>query len=66
MDDCIGKTNYGVKMAEIQSNAKPFHIAKIQYASNWNEGGTEAANFYLNLTKQLYVYRIPFVSRNPK
>ncbi|GAA0187465.1 hypothetical protein Leryth_020549 [Lithospermum erythrorhizon] len=62
---------YGGKMDEISSNAKPFphragNIAKIQYATNWNEDGFEASNFYLNLTKLLFEYMTPFVSKNPR
>ncbi|GAA0148417.1 hypothetical protein LIER_07866 [Lithospermum erythrorhizon] len=62
---------YGGKMAEIPSHAKPFphragNIAKIQYAANWNEAGTEFANFYLNLTNQLFDYMTPYVSKNPR
>nr|GMD08162.1 berberine bridge enzyme-like 8 [Ipomoea batatas] len=62
---------YGGRMAEIPSTAKPFphragNIAKIQYATNWNEDGYEAAQHYLEITRQLYEYMTPFVSKNPR
>ncbi|OIT06115.1 PREDICTED: berberine bridge enzyme-like 8 [Nicotiana attenuata] len=62
---------YGGKMSEISPSAKPFphragNIAKIQYSTNWNEGGVEAANHYLNLTRVLYNYMTPFVSKYPR
>ncbi|KDP36348.1 hypothetical protein JCGZ_09768 [Jatropha curcas] len=62
---------YGGKMAEIPADAKPFphragNLWKIQYATNWNEDGTEAANRYINLTRQLYNFMTPFVSKNPR
>nr|GLL30143.1 berberine bridge enzyme-like 8 [Ipomoea trifida] len=62
---------YGGRMAEIPSTAKPFphragNIAKIQYATNWNENGYEAAQHYVEITRQLYEYMTPFVSKNPR
>ncbi|MCD7469667.1 hypothetical protein HAX54_008816 [Datura stramonium] len=62
---------YGGRMSEISPLAKPFphragNIAKIQYATNWNEKGVEAANHYLNLTRILYDYMTPFVSKSPR
>ncbi|KAK4347395.1 hypothetical protein RND71_033734 [Anisodus tanguticus] len=62
---------YGGRMSEISPSAKPFphragNIAKIQYATNWNEAGVEAANHYLNLTRVLYDYMTPFVSKSPR
>lgn len=62
---------YGGKMANIPASAKPFphragNIAKIQYATNWDQNGIEAANFYINLTRTLYGYMTPFVSKSPR
>ncbi|KAG8385186.1 hypothetical protein BUALT_Bualt03G0015700 [Buddleja alternifolia] len=62
---------YGGKMAEISPSEKPFphragNIAKLQYATNWNENGEEAENRYLNLTRELYNYMTPFVSMAPR
>ncbi|GMI72446.1 hypothetical protein like AT1G30700 [Hibiscus trionum] len=62
---------YGGKMAEIASTATPFphragHLWKIQYVTNWNQGGVEAANHYIGLTRKLYGYMTPFVSKNPR
>ncbi|KAA8514793.1 hypothetical protein F0562_017972 [Nyssa sinensis] len=62
---------YGGRMSEIPESAKPFphragNICKIQYATNWNEDGIEASNHYLNLTKMLYAYMTPFVSKFPR
>ncbi|WMV15514.1 hypothetical protein MTR67_008899 [Solanum verrucosum] len=62
---------YGGRMSEISPLAKPFphrdgNIAKIQYSTNWNEKGVEASNHYLNLTRVLYNYMTPFVSKSPR
>lgn len=62
---------YGGRMSEIPESAKPFphragNIAKLQYATNWNENGVEEANYYLNLTRVLYAYMTPFVSKFPR
>ncbi|KAK4399440.1 Berberine bridge enzyme-like 14 [Sesamum angolense] len=58
-------------MAEISPSAKPFphragNIAKLQYATNWNEDGEEAANRYLSLTRKLYDHMTPYVSMAPR
>ncbi|PON38829.1 Xanthine dehydrogenase C subunit [Parasponia andersonii] len=62
---------YGGRMAEIPSTATPFphragNLAKIQYAINWNEAGDDVANYYIGLTRKLYAYMTPFVSKNPR
>ncbi|RVW40868.1 Berberine bridge enzyme-like 8 [Vitis vinifera] len=62
---------YGGKMAEISPSATPFphragNLCKIQYATNWDEEGSEAAERYINLTRQLYSYMTPFVSKFPR
>nr|CAN81410.1 hypothetical protein VITISV_021349 [Vitis vinifera] len=62
---------YGGKMAEISPAATPFphragNICKIMYATNWHEEGSEAAERYLNLTRQLHSYMTPFVSKSPR
>ncbi|CAL5411764.1 unnamed protein product [Camellia sinensis] len=62
---------YGGKMAEIPASAKPFphragNICKIQYAVDWKEDGVEAANHYVNLTRMLYGYMTPYVSKSPR
>ncbi|KAF5944119.1 hypothetical protein HYC85_018196 [Camellia sinensis] len=62
---------YGGKMAEIPASAKPFphragNICKIQYATNWNEDGAEAAIHYINLTRMLHGYMTPYVSKSPR
>lgn len=62
---------YGGKMAEISASAKPFphragNICKIQYDTDWDEDGKEAANYYVNLTRKLYEYMTPFVSKFPR
>ncbi|KAL1829489.1 hypothetical protein ACET3Z_007901 [Daucus carota] len=62
---------YGGKMAKIEASATPFphragNLCKIQYATNWAEDGVEAADRYLNLTRQLFHYMTPFVSKNPR
>ncbi|EEF39182.1 Reticuline oxidase precursor, putative [Ricinus communis] len=62
---------YGGKMGEIPSTALPFphragNLWKIQYATNWNVEGTEAANHYIDLTRQLYDFMTPYVSKDPR
>ncbi|KAK9735019.1 hypothetical protein RND81_04G178100 [Saponaria officinalis] len=60
---------YGGRMAEIPADAAPFphragNLFKLQYASNWNEEGR--AIHYIKLTRELYNYMTPFVSKNPR
>ncbi|CAI9089558.1 OLC1v1024149C2 [Oldenlandia corymbosa var. corymbosa] len=62
---------YGGKMAEISPTAKPFphragNIAKIQYATNWNQSGVHTAEHYLKVTNELFAYMTPYVSKNPR
>ncbi|KAJ9691304.1 hypothetical protein PVL29_013475 [Vitis rotundifolia] len=62
---------YGGKMAEISPSATPFphragNLCKIHYATNWDEEGSEAAERYINLIRQLYSYMTPFVSKSPR
>ncbi|XP_017978050.1 PREDICTED: reticuline oxidase-like protein [Theobroma cacao] len=62
---------YGGRMAEIPSTATPFphragNLWKIQYVTNWNEAGTEAADHYIGLTRKLHGYMTRFVSKNPR
>ncbi|XP_051125700.1 berberine bridge enzyme-like 8 [Andrographis paniculata] len=61
----------GGRMAEIPASEKPYphragNIAKLQYATNWNETGVAAANRYLNLTRRLYDSMTPYVSMSPR
>ncbi|XP_050369629.1 berberine bridge enzyme-like 8 [Argentina anserina] len=62
---------YGGRMAEIAATAKPFphragNLWKIQYATNWDASGSEAAEKYIDLTRKLFEYMTPFVSKNPR
>jgi len=62
---------YGGKMWEIPATERPFphragNLWKVQYATDWNESGQEKANYYIDLTRQLYSYMTPFVSKNPR
>ncbi|XP_073051397.1 berberine bridge enzyme-like 8 [Primulina eburnea] len=62
---------YGGQMARIPPSAKPFphragNLFKLQYVTNWNEGGIEVANYYINLTRALHNHMTPFVSMNPR
>lgn len=62
---------YGGRMAEIPASAKPFphragNIAKIQYATNWDQNGVQTAEYYINLTRALHKYMTPFVSKFPR
>jgi FAD/FMN-containing dehydrogenase len=62
---------YGGRMGEIPAEETPFphragNLAKIQYAVNWNEAGKEVTDYYINLTRKIYRYMTPFVSKNPR
>ncbi|KAF8027751.1 hypothetical protein BT93_E0618 [Corymbia citriodora subsp. variegata] len=62
---------YGGKMGEIPATNTPFphragNLWKMQYATNWDEDGDEAAQHYIELTRKLYRYMTPFVSKNPR
>ncbi|PIN02148.1 Tetrahydroberberine oxidase [Handroanthus impetiginosus] len=62
---------YGGRMAEISPSEKPFphragNIFKLQYATNWDEDGEEAASRYLGVTRKLYDYMTPYVSTAPR
>lgn len=60
---------YGGFMSEIPPSAKPFphragNIVKVEYGTNWDENGIEAANHYINLTRNLYNFMTPFFSKS--
>ncbi|KAL3741247.1 hypothetical protein ACJRO7_016819 [Eucalyptus globulus] len=60
---------YGGKMGEIPTTNAPFphragNLWKIQYATNWDEDGDEAARHYIELTRKLFRYMTPFVLKN--
>jgi hypothetical protein len=62
---------YGGRMGEIPSEAVPFphragNLAKIQYAANWNVAGKNVTDYYIDLTRKLYKFMTPFVSKNPR
>ncbi|XP_048438796.1 berberine bridge enzyme-like 8 [Pyrus x bretschneideri] len=62
---------HGGKMSEISASATPFphragNLWMVQYATNWNIQGTEASDHYIDLTRKLYMYMTPFVSKNPR
>lgn len=62
---------YGGRMDEIGSGETPFpyrvgNIFKIQYSVNWDEGGVEVENYYVNQTRVLHEFMTPFVSKNPR
>ncbi|GAB4840900.1 hypothetical protein Ancab_021660 [Ancistrocladus abbreviatus] len=62
---------YGGRMAEIPESEIPFphrarNLYKIQYATSWNQEGNKAVEHYLDLTRELYAYMAPFVSKNPR
>ncbi|PRQ29850.1 putative tetrahydroberberine oxidase [Rosa chinensis] len=62
---------YGGRMAEIAASAKPFphragNLWKVQYATNWDASGSEAAEKYVDLTRKLFEYITPFVSKNQR
>ncbi|XP_050221383.1 berberine bridge enzyme-like 8 [Mercurialis annua] len=67
----MGFNPYGGKMKEIPETEAPFphragNLWKIQYQINWTEEGEEAANYHLELARELYDYMTPFVSKNPR
>ncbi|KAK4341269.1 hypothetical protein RND71_039770 [Anisodus tanguticus] len=62
---------YGGKMSEISPDAKPFphragNIANILYRTDWTEHGFEADEYYSGLTRKLYDFMTPFVSKFPR
>ncbi|CAI0545868.1 unnamed protein product [Linum tenue] len=62
---------YGGRMGEIAADATPFphragNLWKIQYLANWNEGGDEVARRNVELTRRLYDFMTPFVSKDPR
>ncbi|KAF2310736.1 hypothetical protein GH714_016800 [Hevea brasiliensis] len=62
---------YGGKMGQVPATATPFphragNLWKTQYATNWNQDGKEQANHHIELTRKLYNYMTPFVSKNPR
>ncbi|GAB2280876.1 hypothetical protein Dimus_015499 [Dionaea muscipula] len=62
---------YGGRMAEIPEDEIPFphragNLYKVQYATSWNVSGTEIEQRYLDLTRELYAYMTPFVSKSPR
>lgn len=62
---------YGGRMAEIPADATAFphragNLFKLQYETNWNEGGSKRAKHYIDLTRKLHAYMTPFVSKNPR
>ncbi|KAJ8752109.1 hypothetical protein K2173_001784 [Erythroxylum novogranatense] len=64
-------TPYGGKMSEISPYSIPFpHRAgvlyEIGYAVAWIEGTSNASQRYIGLTRKLYNYMTPYVSKNPR
>ncbi|KAI6703063.1 hypothetical protein NL676_012199 [Syzygium grande] len=62
---------YGGQMSKIPTTKTPFphragNLWKVQYATNWHEDGDEVARHYIELTRKLYGYMTPFVSKNPR
>ncbi|CAJ2657872.1 unnamed protein product [Trifolium pratense] len=62
---------YGGKMDEILPSSTPLphrigNLWKIQYQANWNEEGEEVTSYHINVTRELYKYMTPFVSKNPR
>ncbi|VVA93119.1 unnamed protein product [Arabis nemorensis] len=60
---------YGGAMAKISSTVTPFpyragNLWKIQYGANWREDGL--TNRYMELTRELYRFMTPFVTKNPR
>ncbi|XP_038881609.1 berberine bridge enzyme-like 14 [Benincasa hispida] len=62
---------YGGKMSQISETETPFpHRAgvkfKIQYSSNWKEGGDQEAQEEMELARRLYEAMTPYVTKNPR
>ncbi|CAH8296062.1 unnamed protein product [Eruca vesicaria subsp. sativa] len=60
---------YGGMMAKISSSMTPFsyragNLCKIQYVTDWRDD--KLTNRYMELTRKLYRFMIPFVSKNPR
>ncbi|GAB4840889.1 hypothetical protein Ancab_021649 [Ancistrocladus abbreviatus] len=67
----IERDSYGGRMVEILESKIPLphkarNLYKIQYARNWNQEGNKVVEHYLDLTRELYAYMTPFVSKNPR
>lgn len=62
---------YGGAMAQIPAGSTPFpHRAgflwKMQYSINWQDGGGEKENEYLNEIRSLYDFMTPYASKSPR
>lgn len=61
---------YGGRMSQIQSFEKPFphrgYLIKLQYITFWTQTGIEATNRYINLSRTLYDFMTPFVTKKPR
>lgn len=61
---------YGGIMRDIPPYAKPFphrrNLIKLQYITVWNKSGTAVANHYINLSRSLYAFMTPFVTKSPR
>ncbi|XP_010667595.2 berberine bridge enzyme-like 8 [Beta vulgaris subsp. vulgaris] len=62
---------YGGRMSEISENETPFphrkgNLYKIQYLTNWDEEGKDKEKYYIDLTRKLYIYMTPYVSKYPR
>ncbi|KAJ4894904.1 FAD-binding Berberine family protein [Raphanus sativus] len=60
---------YGGMMAKISPTATPFpyragNLCKIQYFTDWRDD--RLTNRYMELTRKLYRFMTPFVSKNPR
>ncbi|KAF8060459.1 hypothetical protein N665_1214s0011 [Sinapis alba] len=60
---------YGGMMGRVPSTATPFpyragNLWKIQYGANWRED--RLTNRYMELTRELYRFMTPYVSKNPR
>ncbi|CAN0907699.1 Berberine bridge enzyme-like 8 [Linum grandiflorum] len=67
----MGFNPYGGRMSEISPEATPFphragNLWKIQYQTNWTEGGKEAERRHLELSREMYGFMTPYVSSCPR
>ncbi|CAN0907704.1 Berberine bridge enzyme-like 15 [Linum grandiflorum] len=61
----MGFNPYGGRMSEISPEATPFphragNLWKIQYQTNWTEGGKEAERRHLELSREMYGFMTPY------
>ncbi|XP_002529892.2 berberine bridge enzyme-like 17 [Ricinus communis] len=68
---CMQWNPYGGRMSEISNTETPFphregYLFKIHYFTYWYEEGSEASNYYINLSRKMYQTTAPYVTKDPR